>query len=495
VTEGVAGGPQGSSKETGGRLASNFTYLIAAQIVAKASSLGILVLLAHYMEQDAFGRYAVAVAIPMAIEAAGDLGISQAMVRSSAGQPEQLRQAFSAALPLKFGLAIAMVALSTAIALVLGLTREVVEVAIYLAMAKALESLTYFARSVFQASERMEFEAASLILDSASRILFVVYALASGFGLVGLAKALVLSAAVVLAATLFIAVKRFIGPVRLAPFPQAAPLIRAGIPLAFVWFLDVVPMRADVILIEHIGGDRAAALFSVAVRLVEPFSILPYTISVAMLPLAARHVLRAMPTLPSLFQATLKVSLALAAAGALVLAGTASVVVTTVFGPSFAEATVTTVILAVALVPLFADGLIATFVTAFYQQRRLVLAQGAGLAVNLVVAFASMPVWGIAGVAAAVLVGELTTVMTALFIVPQVRDLASPRTLRVFAAAVPAALVLGSGELIGPFGAATFALAFFVALLVALQVFDEAERRYLQASLRSLVLLLKPRSA
>lgn len=445
--------------------------------------MAILFLLARYLGQSAFGRYAVAYAIPMALEALADLGISQAMVRAAAGRPEALRRDFSAAVPIKLLLALLTVVGSYAIAVVLELPGEIVEMTVYLAIAKAFESLTYLARSVFQARERMGYEALSVVLDGATRVAFVVYALASGFGLVGLAKALAVSAAIVLLATVFVAIRRFVGALDWRSSPGVTlGLLRIGLPLGLVWLLDVLPMRMDVVLVGQLEGDRAAGIFAAAIRLIEPVTIIPYTMAVALLPLATRHLSERMTTLPSLFQATMKLALAVSLAGTIGLVGTSAAVVRTLFGPEFQDAAPLVALLSVALVPLFVDTILAGFLAAFYEQRKLVLTQALGVATNLLVALIGIPLLGISAVAVAVVVGEVVSVGAAFAGVARLRLLVSMGILKVFAAAGPAAALLFLADGIGPIAATVVSLVAYAALLGALGVFDPAERAYIRAS-------------
>lgn len=467
----------------GGRLAANFRWMIAAQLASKLVAVVIIFLLARYFGDVTFGRYAIALAIPMALEALGDLGISQAMVRAGAGRPSVVRSDVLAALPAKVTLAVFVVVASAATASLLGLSEEIVEVTIYLAIAKALESMTFLARSVFQAFERMEFEALSIVLESATRVTFIAYALLSGFGLVGIAKATVVSAALVFAVTAYEASWRFVRSwswhIDLA---RSASLLAAGLPLGVVWLLNVIPMRLDVVIVGQLAGDRAAGLFAASVRLIEPLTVLPYTIAVVLLPLAARHIFEEIPTLPALFRATLKVTLVVALGGAITIVGGAPMIIGALFGDSFSAAIPSTAVLALTLPALFVDSVLVSFLLALYEHRRLILCQTIGLAANLFVMLLTVPDSGPMGAAIAVWVGELTTVVCCFSLVPRLRTLASPRILGVFVVALPSALMLAAGVVVGPLLATSLALVLFALGLRAVGAFDLAEVAYLHSA-------------
>lgn len=469
----------------GGRLASNVRWLALAQVAAKLSAVAIVFLLVRYLGEAAFGRYAVALAIPMALEALADLGISQAMVRAGAGDPVRLRNDFAAAIVPKLVLGSGTVGLSLAIAWWLGFPPELLEVTVYLAIAKGLESLTYLARSIFQARERMGFEAVSVALDGVTRVAFVLYALASGFGLGGLAKALAVSAAVVLAATMLVAMRRFVDKFELRVTPRRSlALVATGLPLGIVWLLDVLPMRLDTILLGQLAGDRQAGLFAAATRLIEPATIIPYTMAAALLPLASRHIAEEMETLPALFRATVKLALAVAIGGVLMLVGLSGIVVRLLFGEPFSDAVPAVMVLAFALIPLFIDTLSTSFLLALYEQRALVLTQALGLAANLLVALLTVGTLGVVGVSAAVVVGESVSVIAAVLLVRRLRELAAPAILKVLLAGAPATVLLLAASGAGPLVATGGALLVYVGLLLRLNVFEAAERAYLRKGFR-----------
>lgn len=468
-----------------GKLVSNFLSLILAHAVSKATTLVALYLLTRYLGEATFGRYAIALAFPMALEAVGDLGLGTVIVRGGAGRPDMVRRDVLAAVPAKIVLAIVTVAGSYALALALGLSGEMVETTVWLAVAKAFESLTGLANAVFEAFEHMEYEAASLVAGGGVRLAFTVYALVNGFGLLGLVKALALSAAVVMAGTIVVAIRRFIGANGLlAPsLPRAAVLVGAGAPFALVSFFEVIALRVDTIAVGRLAGDAEAGLFAAATRLVEPFVVLPTVMGAALLPVASRHLFEERGTLPSLFRGSQKLAVTFAAAIVLVLVGLAPQLVVLLFGEGFAEAAPAVRLLAVALLPLFIRPALARFLLALHRPARLVLSQGSGLLVNLLVALVLIPQHGPNGAAVAVIAGELVTVALSLVFLHGLEDLIVVDVLPALVPIVPGALVLAVGLLLDHFvGTALGVLALFLGVRT-LRVFDEVEVRYLQEAM------------
>ena len=473
------GAPLSAQSRTG--LVPNFLLLLGAQVMSKATTLIALVLLSRYLGSEFYGRFAVAAAIPLALEAFVDAGLSQAIVREGAGRPAVIRHDVSSVVPAKLGFGAMGIGITYVIATVLGLGAELVEVAVYLALVKAMDSLTILLRGVFEAHEHMEYEAASIVVDSLVRLLFVAYALYSGFGLIGLAKAYVVSSAILLAATSIIAVHRFLP--MWPPLPDRTRLLTllgVGAPFAAVWLLDGLAVRACTVLIGVLAGDAPAGEFAAASRLIEPLFIVPYMMAAAALPLAARHLFERRATLPSLLVSSLKLALTFAFADAIVLIGGATFLVGAVFGPDFSGAAGILSILAIALLPAFTRATLTNFLIVLDAQRLLIGAQIVSITIAIGLAVALVPAGGPRAGAAAIAIGEFVGIVAMGVGIQGVLPLRLKDLARTVAAGTIALVVLGITPLVSPMVATLLALAALFAGIRRLRAFDEDEVGYLQ---------------
>lgn len=447
-------------------------WLVVAFIAQKAATFASLFFLARYLGELDFGRFAIALSIPTALEAISDLGLSWALVREGAGRPEHARRLAAAALPPKLVLGALTVVLTFAVTSSLSLPAELVEVAILLAVAKALDSLTYLARAVFQAHERMEFDAAAQSLDAAVRLALTAYALLGGFGLIGLAKALVIAAAIVFVGTAAETIRRFLLPVR--PAWHLLPgLFAAGVPLAVVWLLDSVTLRLGIVVSGQGLGGEAAGNVAAAIRLIEPLLAVPALMATALLPLTSRHLIEQRATVPWLFHSSVKMVVLGALAVSIVLFGSGPAIVALVFGAGFEQARDLIRLLAPAVVLLFVHALLVPLLLALRRQRALIVGQLAGVVVNLAVvsvALASGP----GAVAIGLLMGETTVIAFAILTVRELRDFGVVGALRTAALGVlPAAMIVG----VGPLGELPSTALALLALLLEIRLFKVVAQR------------------
>lgn len=448
-------------------------------MASKLTTLVALYFLARYLGDSLFGRYSVALAIPAALEPLADLGISIALIREGAGRPDAARRLALAAVGPKLALAAMTIIATYLIALELGMPPEIAEAAFYLAVAKGLDSLTFLARAVFQANERMEYEGALLVLDGAVRLVFTAFALVNGFGLVGLAKALAVASAVVMVATVFVATQRFLRPLAFRlEFPVR--LVAEGVPLAAVWLLDQLVMRIGIVSVAARVGDAEAGRFAAAVRLVEPLLIVPAMMAATLLPMTSRHLAERPQTVPWLFHASLKLAVLAALAMATPLVGLAPLVIDLVFGPDFAGAAMILRVLGAALVPLFVHVLLVSFLLAFRAQRPLIVGQALGVVVNGAIAVGLVTAFGSVIAAVAVLAGEFVMIGALLATVPRLRELKFFGAVKVAALGLPVLAVLATTPLVGGPVATLLALATIIFGVRLFGLVHERELAYLE---------------
>lgn len=453
-------------------------WLFAAFVAQKAATLLGLFFLARYLGEFDFGRFAIALSIPTALEALTDLGLSWALIREGAGRPALARALAVATLVPKLVLAALTVAVTFFVCWSLSFPPELVEVAVLVAIAKAFDSLTYLARAVFQAHERMEFDAAAQSLDAVVRLALTLFTLIGGFGLVGLAKALVVAAAIVFAGTAAEALRHFLLPVSPA-WGMVPALFWTGLPLAVVWLLESINLRSGIVVTGMSLGSVAAGNVAAAFRLIEPLVAIPAVIATVLLPLTSRYVFEERPTIPWLFRSSVKTGVLLGLVVALILLGAGPLLVGAVFGAEFDEARQIIRFLALAIVVLYVHMLLVPLVLALRQQRALIVAQLLGVTVNVAVVSLATPL-GTAAAAVGLALGEVVVVAVLAFAVRQLRAFGAVAALRTAVLGVaPAAIALTAAPL-GEVVATSLALILLLVLIRSLRIMEPREMSYLE---------------
>lgn len=185
-------------------------------------------------------------------------------------------------------------------------------------------------------------------------------------------------------------------------------LIVKAWPFALAGFLAALQLRANVLLLAYLQGDQALGWYAAANRFVETGKQLPGAFYAAMLPALAALMTDAGGR--GRLQKTVRRArfglLAYGLAGALGALLLAQPILTLTYGSAYRPATATLQILTLGLIPALQNSLFIVYLYAQGQERVVNRLMGLGIALNLGLCYWLIPIWGAAGVAAALLVAD-----------------------------------------------------------------------------------------
>lgn len=384
----------------------NTLVLLAGTAAAKGLVFVSYLFLARKLEPTDFGRYSLVFAYLAFFELLPDAGLDTIVVRESASDAGRIGEKMGRALVVRAGLA--LVALPLAIAcvpLVSGEpgTRTLV----------AIGALTWLAssrrpslRSVLDAPYRISLKMGvptALGVGSEIAHLAILVPLVFAYGVGGAVAAQGLAPIPFLAAMAWLVARRH----RLRPSWAPAQwwgLLQLSAPLLASLLLNVVLVRADVLMLERLRGATEVGLYAAPVRLVEIANLLPALLMTSVFPLfAASH-----PSDPArvgrLFRTSLTGLLVVLVPVVLVESLAAEPIVRTLFGHAFTGAAPPLPWLAAAELFIFVDIVLTARFLATGQETRNLHCVAVAAITNVVLNLVAIPRWGAAGAAGATLV-------------------------------------------------------------------------------------------
>jgi O-antigen/teichoic acid export membrane protein len=257
------------------------------EALAKASSLAFFVVMARELGREGFGAFMFALALTGALLIGSGFGTDDLTAREVARDPSSAGRYLADAATLKVVSSLGLIGVAVLVVAVGGYPRDVRLATFVIGVGVAVEVLAKTWYAVFQALERLELVALSLVLQRTSTAAVGVGALAAGAGLVEVAFVYAGGALVgLLAAELFM---RRLGVRRRAIDAARWPgLLRAGVPIGVAGLLFVWLLRLDVTILSLIAGSAEVGLYAAALRLVEGTQFIAWSFSAAMLPWLAR---------------------------------------------------------------------------------------------------------------------------------------------------------------------------------------------------------------
>lgn len=315
-----------------------------------------------------------------------------------------------------------------------------------------------------------------LLVLRASGLCLAAAALAAGAGFVGLSWALAVSTApaLVLGAWLL---RRHRPPV---PGRQAtvARVLQQAAPLAVYGGLLLLSPRVEALLLPWLRDDAETGLFVVALTALWPLSLVPNAVASGAMPALTREALAGEGLVRRRTAATLALFAAPAAVGLWIVAPS---LVPFVFGPEFAPAAAWLRILAMALVPMFINGLLSWALIAAERASLLPRLLGMRIGVAFVLALVLVPRFGATGAAVGFVVSEVILMAlavracaTARFAIPVVQPIAVS-----LAATAPMALAVWGVRESLPLALVVGVLTYTATLAVCWQFCREPARRFL----------------
>lgn len=291
------------------RAAANTGIVFFGQVLAKLTSLVVILYLARYLDESGFGRYSLVFAYLGFFSLITDFGLDQILVRdivSSRSSPEKL---FGNAILLKLFLSLIAIALSWLILLFLD----------YPLYTKVLIFIASFSLVFSYQSPSFGNVFTTIFTANLSRVYVTVIDVAAKVGVAAVTVLLIVLKRSLLEIVLvnvlglaagFLALYflsfRFMKPDFSLDFTLWKYLLRQSLPLALSSFFVMVYFRVDVILLSLWKSEAAVGYYAAAYKLTESFNMIGSAFIVTLLPLASGFYASAKESMFKAYQLSLK---------------------------------------------------------------------------------------------------------------------------------------------------------------------------------------------
>jgi O-antigen/teichoic acid export membrane protein len=186
--------------------------------------------------------------------------------------------------------------------------------------------------------------------------------------------------------------------------PTTVAILRASAPLAVNGGLALLSLRVELLAVKFLRGDAQAGLFLAALRVIEFLNLIPNALCAGAMPALTREALRREGLVRRRTAATVALAAAPAALG---LALVALPLVGLLYGPGYDGAEAPLAILALALVPLFLNGVQTHGLIAAERASWLPRLTAVRVVAAVVLATVLVPRYGAVGAAGGFLASEL----------------------------------------------------------------------------------------
>jgi O-antigen/teichoic acid export membrane protein len=431
-------GDRGASE----RAVANTALLASGEITGKLASLALFAVLARQVGPSGLGTFLFALAwAEVALTPVG-LGVDRYLLRRIAADRRVLGDMVWGALALKLSRSLIVMMISF-VAISLVSDEAVTRTAVYvLTLGTLLESLAHTPMYAFSAFERGGLTGATVVLQRLTAAALGLTALALGFGVIAVCVTFAIGAAVRLVASLFW-MRRYLDLPRPAfPLTARKELRSRALPFAAQDIFGLVLAKLDTLILAFLTTHAVVGIYGSAYRLLDATSFIPYSLAGAFSAQYTYLGLETTPTVRTVYERSLKLSLALLVPCAVVYATLAEPICRLFFGSELVSASDPLRLLAPVVVLYGVVVLSTSLFVSREHPRAVVIALVVVVALNVGLNFALIPSFEANGAATAMLVSEI--VFAAVALVLAIRTVGGVSPLRLLASPVAAGAVLAA---------------------------------------------------
>lgn len=395
------------AQAAGRRAVRNTSFRAAAEIVGKLSTLVLLGAIARGLGQLELGILIFAFAYLGIVMTPIGFGTDPFLLREVARDRSRADDLFWNVLLFKFAVAVPVLLIGLLALGPLGYGAHARAVVAVMSIALLLDIAAKTCHSVFNAIERSELLAISIVAQRLFTAAAGVVTVVSGGGLVAVACVFAAGSAIHFALGMTF-LRRSFGVPAARPRPRSWPgLTRRSAPFAVQDLFTVLLFKLDAVLLSLLVAETAVARYGAAYRLLEATMFVSYALIGAFAAMFVYLGRDTAPTLAAVFSRALKAALVLLVPVAVVFGVLAEPICVLLYGADFDDAAASLRLLSPVVVLLCLVAISTALVQSRGSRRPLLWAGGGILGINTVLNLVLIPVWEDRGAAAAMLATEV----------------------------------------------------------------------------------------
>jgi O-antigen/teichoic acid export membrane protein len=388
-------------------IAKNTFWLFSGQLLGRITRIAIVVYAARILGPASWGAFSYAMGLVAFLTIFTDIGVSAIVTRESAKNPAIGDRYFSTAFFLKLVFLILGAALLIFGAPYITNLEEAKMLLPIISLVLIFDSLRNFGFAISRANEKMQWEGINEVLtniaitglgfwalnnSATSQSLTASYALAVGIGFLLIAWQLR---------------HYFKNLLTNLDYSLIKPILSMAWPFALASSLGAVMINTDLIMLGWLTSAEEVGFYSVAQRPIQLLYVLPTIFAVSLFPTFSRLANQDNAKFKEILETALKIALLAAlpiAAGGMILGDQ---IINLLFGAAYQSAIPAFQILLLTVLIVFPSAIISNAIFSYNQQNKFVAFSALGATGNIFFNFLLIPLYGIAGCAAATIFTQL----------------------------------------------------------------------------------------
>ena len=392
------------------KILRNSVSLLLGRLISRIFQFLLLIYAARILGVEKYGVFSYAFALVCLLAVSMDLGISRYSVQQLSRDHNKIPLFMGGILMVKAVLICCGIVLIVGVGLIMRQDMETMSILIILASYAAFDSLTMTFTSVFQAVQRMGYQAMLVAIGN------IVMSLTGFLFLYLMPNVLLFSAVYLLGALLrFVLVswwciRMYGAPQWTADFSFCRKLLGKGIPFSLVTIFVSIYYYIDTLILSAYCGDDVVGYYSAAYRLLEAPLFLVAAFTTAMFPAASKLFVEDKQMLKKITTEGFQKALVFSALIGAVVVFFSDEIVALVYGAKYEPSAAVLSILILSAVIIMPSTILGNTIRAIDRQVVSVWVTGSAAALNIVLNLIFIPRYSLLGAA-------WTTVFTEFFVI------------------------------------------------------------------------------
>jgi O-antigen/teichoic acid export membrane protein len=280
-------------------IAKNTGVLAISNIITSILGFFLLIYIARYLGEVGFGKYSFALAFTGLFAIIASFGMNNYIIRELARNKEQTNEYLTNVSVIKLLLSFITFGFIVLTINLMDYPQDTTNAVYLFGIYMILTSFALSFRSIFQAFERMEYDAIVMVIVQIILFLLVLFVLFSGYGLIELAYAYIFVGIVAVTISFSIVLIKIAKPKPAIDFSLWKPLIIGSIPFGLNALFGVLFFQIDTVMLSVLKGDAAVGIYNAAYFPLLALGIIPGVFISALYPVMSRYFVSSKDSLES----------------------------------------------------------------------------------------------------------------------------------------------------------------------------------------------------
>lgn len=402
--------------DTNQNIVKNTFVLLIAQLVNIILSMIYTLYAARYLGVESFGILNFGISITNILAVFMNLGLNTLMTREISRDKSIGDIYFGNSIIMRMILILVSFAMTVIIILLSGFSNEMIIVIIIMAISTIFLAFSQIFYAIFQAFEKMEYQAISLVLNSVIILIGILLSINKGMGLNDFALVYLIANIITAIFGLIVTIDKISKPKISIDIVFWKSTIIEVIPFSIILITGIVYSTFDSIMLMLFKGSGALGVYSAAYKLVALLVIIPNIVNIAIFPVLSRYYIHSPMALEALVHKYMKMMLILGIPIGFGVTLLASRIISLLYGEGYAQSIIVLQILIWAIIFTYAGAAYTQLYAATNKQNILTKLNIFSMVLNIVLNIILISILSYTGAGISRMITEMFMVSSLLII-------------------------------------------------------------------------------